>query len=294
MRNIRTVILLCLLSPLFLWAQSGRDLRINEILVKNDSSYVDDFGQRSGWIEIFNTAYSPVDIGGMYLTDDPNNPRKYYIPKGDPRTVLSPRGYVVFFANNNPTHGILHLNFKLEEGGVVALYDANGRTPVDRMQIPLQCETDITYGRFTDGGDSLTSLEKATPKANNDTRQLVTSAEKFGEMDPFGGAMAMIAMGVVFASLALLYLVFKYIAKIYAIDLRALFTRKRMQDAATETKAVPLSDLQGEVAAAIAVALHLYQSQLHDIENTVLTIKKVSRTYSPWSSKIYGLRNLYK
>ena len=45
-----------------------------------------------------------------------------------------------------------------------------------------------------------------------------------------------------------------------------------------------------EVNAAIAMALHLYQSELHDYENTVLTIQKVSRNYSPWSSKIYTLR----
>ncbi|HAH59495.1 MAG TPA: phage tail protein, partial [Bacteroidales bacterium] len=34
--------------------------------------------------------------------------------------------------------------------------------------------------------------------------------------------------------------------------------------------------------------------ELHDHEDAVLTIKKVARTYSPWSSKIYGLRNLSK
>jgi Na+-transporting methylmalonyl-CoA/oxaloacetate decarboxylase gamma subunit len=45
-----------------------------------------------------------------------------------------------------------------------------------------------------------------------------------------------------------------------------------------------------EVGAAIAMALYLYTNQLHDQENPVITMIKVSRTYSPWSSKIYGLR----
>lgn len=45
-----------------------------------------------------------------------------------------------------------------------------------------------------------------------------------------------------------------------------------------------------EVSAAITMALHLYTSQIHDQENPVITMIKVSRTYSPWSSKIYGLR----
>jgi len=47
-----------------------------------------------------------------------------------------------------------------------------------------------------------------------------------------------------------------------------------------------------EVSAAIAMALHLYFAELHDYERTVLTIKKVVRPYSPWSSKIYAMRNM--
>jgi hypothetical protein len=48
--------------------------------------------------------------------------------------------------------------------------------------------------------------------------------------------------------------------------------------------------LSGEVNAAIVMALYLYGSELHDQEDPVITMTKVSRTYSPWSSKIYGLR----
>lgn len=53
-------------------------------------------------------------------------------------------------------------------------------------------------------------------------------------------------------------------------------------------------DIPGEVNAAIALALHLFRNQLHDMEDTVITIKKVSKAYSPWSSKIYGLRRTPK
>jgi ABC-type cobalt transport system substrate-binding protein len=47
--------------------------------------------------------------------------------------------------------------------------------------------------------------------------------------------------------------------------------------------------ITGEVSAAISAALHLYFNELHDDEKTVLTIKKISRRYSPWSSKIYNV-----
>ena len=50
--------------------------------------------------------------------------------------------------------------------------------------------------------------------------------------------------------------------------------------------------LSGEINAAIAMALYLYSNEMHDQENPVITMIRVSRTYSPWSSKIYGLRKL--
>jgi len=44
--------------------------------------------------------------------------------------------------------------------------------------------------------------------------------------------------------------------------------------------------------AAIAMALYLYFNEMHDEESDVITVKRVSKTYSPWSSKLYGMRNL--
>jgi hypothetical protein len=52
------------------------------------------------------------------------------------------------------------------------------------------------------------------------------------------------------------------------------------------------ADTLGEVAAVISYALHLYQQDIHDYEQMILTIQKVVRPYSPWSSKIYGLRQI--
>ena len=46
--------------------------------------------------------------------------------------------------------------------------------------------------------------------------------------------------------------------------------------------------------AAIAMALHLYYSDVHDQDSHVITIKKVERRYSPWSAKIYGINNLVR
>ncbi len=49
---------------------------------------------------------------------------------------------------------------------------------------------------------------------------------------------------------------------------------------------------EGEVSAAIAMALFLHFGEMHDVESGVVTIKRVSKIYSPWSSKLYHMRNL--
>lgn len=268
-------------------AQSSLDLKINEILVLNDSNYVDDYGQHSSWIEIFNSAYNTVDIGGLYLTNDPTNPTKYKIPKGDPITRIPPRNYLVFFADNVPTRGILHLNFTLEDSDYLALYEVNGRTMIDAVKLGPQTP-DKSFGRMTDGSHEWGFLDKTTPLANNYTGTVVSAGEKFVVMDPYGVGMALIAMSVVFAALILLYIVFKNTKRIYSINIKKLFTRK---EAVVIAQASGVEEISGEVNAAIAMALHLYISELHDHEEAILTIKKVARSYSPWSSKIYGMRN---
>ncbi len=129
----------------------------------------------------------------------------------------------------------------------------------------------------------------------------VIPAGEFTQKDPYGFIMAMLGMGIVFIILLLLYVVFTNTPKIFSYSFRQRirdFFRKKepeavMEEATTDGEAADgVHDLTGEINAAIAAAIHLYRSELHDFEDTVLTMKKVSRTYSPWSSKIYGLRNL--
>lgn len=265
-------------------AQNATDLRFNEILVLNDSNYVDDFGMHSSWIEIMNTSYSYVNIGGCYLTDDLNNPTKYWIPTGDPATLMSPRGYIVFWADDEPTRGIFHLNFKLKGAKTIALYDANGKTLIDRLDIPQDQKVDVSYGRVTDDSQTWQFLNHSTPGANNDHSRRKSSGEKFVAMDPYGLGMTLIAMSVVFSALALLYFIYKNIGHFFVK--KASGGKSRISQSGKPVE----EELSGEVNAAIAMALYLYQNEMHDYEDTILTIRKVSKPYSPWSSKIYTLR----
>ena len=96
------------------------------------------------------------------------------------------------------------------------------------------------------------------------------------------------AMAVVFIGLILLYGAFKYVGKT-AIRLSKNRAKKSgIEHSHTEGQHID----EGAVFAAIATALFEVDEDIHDLENTVLTIHKVTRRYSPWSSKIYGMRDL--
>lgn len=112
------------------------------------------------------------------------------------------------------------------------------------------------------------------------------SAEEFGKMDPTGIAMAMIAMSIVFAALIILYITFKYLARLYNIDLKKRFRKSRSNIEIIDEH----DEISGETLAAISLALHLYHQQMQGLEDAVITFKNAAKTYSPWSSKIYGLR----
>ncbi|MCA1756522.1 MAG: OadG family protein [Bacteroidales bacterium] len=108
-------------------------------------------------------------------------------------------------------------------------------------------------------------------------------------LDSSTGVIVLVGYGVVFASLIILYFVFRYL-------LPFVLRLKLYRRAAREGRAIDESErgeMSGEVNAAIATAIFLYFNEQHDYESNVITIRKVSRTYSPWSSKIYNMRNLH-
>lgn len=269
-------------------AQSTKDLRINEVLIKNTSNFEDNYGERSAWIEIFNSAYNKVNIGGCYLTDDLSNPTKYRIPKNDPNTSIPTRYFVIFWADGKTTHGTFHLNFKLDAASrIIALFEGDGKTLIDSVSIPSLNEN-IAYGRESDGNAKWVILEKTTPMATNFTSESVSPGQKFAASDPIGMGMTIVAMSVVFIALILLYLFFRQFGK-YNINKQ----RQKVEVyAATEGKTVVHEEISGEVFAAISTALYLYETEQHDFESAILTIDRAAKNYSPWSSKIYGLRQV--
>lgn len=119
------------------------------------------------------------------------------------------------------------------------------------------------------------------------TKKISENSVKFNQLDPIGIGMTLIGMAVVFASLILLYLLFLYITKLL------LIREKRSRIAGQPKQSFKLKHRQKEqIIAALSFALHQHFEEIHDNESAILTINRVARTYSPWSSKIYMLRQL--
>ena len=110
----------------------------------------------------------------------------------------------------------------------------------------------------------------------------------FSAIDSDGLVLVIVGYCIVFMALLLLYLFFRYI--IPSI-LRVKMGKSRIQKDSDSSAKNQRIEITGEVNAAISMALYLYLNELHDEESNILTIKRVSKVYSPWSSKIYGVRS---
>ena len=274
-------------------------LMLNEVLVDNRTNFQDDYGVHSAWIEIFNKSYGSADLAGCYLkhSSQPGDTAVYFIPKGDVLTKIKPRQHALFWADDKPNRGTFHTNFLLEtdKDNWIGLYDS-GKKKLDEIVIPAGLlQADQSYARVDDAAAEWEvkdeSAEKyVTPSTNNKTLDKNVKMEKFEQHDSIGIGMAITAMAVVFIGLILLYIFFKFIGKA-SVRLRTdrAMKAKGITDR-EEAKEKMLGHAPGEVYAAIAMAMHEMQSNVHDVEETVLTITRVKRSYSPWSSKIYTLR----
>jgi len=98
-----------------------------------------------------------------------------------------------------------------------------------------------------------------------------------------GIMIAIVGVIIVFASLTIISLLIRLLKRL------ASMKKARGEEAASDEGLPVKNGVSGEVVAAIATALQHHLFELHDDERTIITIKKVSRPYSPWSSKLYGM-----
>ena len=298
----------CLLVlPRLLGAQNVSDLIIAEILAQPDSTgLLDDYGRRSGWIELYNTSTGTVSYGGCFLTDDRNNLKKSLIPPTDLRTKLGPRQSVVFFASGNGHDGTFYAGFTLRPGSTIYLVSNDGRTIVDSLAIPVQLPlgksvvkkaTDLREKVFEAQADAAVP----TPGAPNKDPNSESKAQKMSRLDPHGFILAITSISVVFCALAILWGLFNSLfspKKPKAPkDSKASKVKKAPAGSIPPEVAAAISlaleqELGGEVYAAIGMALDQYLNEcVHDSESFVLTYRMQP---SAWNRKGQTFRQLPK
>ena len=203
----------------------------------------------------------------------------------------------MFWADGEPNKGTFHLSFRLTPGqdNWIGVYDANGRTLIDSVTVPASLLPNTTYARAIDG-EGLWEVRDGgdkyiTPSSANQIVDTNGKVEMFAETDGHGFGLSLMAMLIVFFALALLCVCFYIISRVGASVSRRNKAASQGIDARQLPKEEKPQHDSGEEIAAIVMALNDHLNA-HDRESTILTINKVRRAYSPWSSKIYNLREL--
>jgi hypothetical protein len=143
-------------APATLGAVSG--LRFNEWMAEPSGG--DD------WFELYNTNALPVDLSGLYLTDNPSlaGQTKFAIA---PLSFIAGQGWTQWHADSHPSSGRNHVNFQLASfGGSLRLYDTNLNL-IDAIDFGVQ-QPGISQGGLPDGGIGIVSFPTTpTPGAGN-------------------------------------------------------------------------------------------------------------------------------
>lgn len=144
---------------------------INEVLRKNTFSILDQDGDRSAWLELYNSTDQPLSLQGYALSDDETDPFKWMLPNVE----IAPHGYVlVFLSGKDSTEGELHTSFRLGKNEpLLLLSDQNSRL-IQKVPIDSESKDNISFG-LSDTGEWL-YFAQPTPLAANTTQGFVSIA----------------------------------------------------------------------------------------------------------------------
>ncbi|KAF5071251.1 CotH kinase protein [anaerobic digester metagenome] len=140
-------------------------LYINEFMASNSSTIADEYGEYDDWIEIYNAGSQAVWLGDKYLSDNLNNPVKWAFPD----TTIGAGGYLLVWADGQPTQGSMHTPYKLDKDNEeIGIFDneASGFALIDDITYTNQ-STNISMGRVTDGAVEWKLFDNPTPGSTN-------------------------------------------------------------------------------------------------------------------------------
>ena len=303
-----------------MFGQGARNVRLNEVLTNNTASIQDEFGEHEAWIELENTSFTTYNIRGMYLTTDrsvldPNMSvperikRMSIIPSGDARTTLGGRQHIVLFGNSSPARGKLHLSLRvpMSEPVWIALYNGNAVELIDSVTVPA-LSADQSYAR-QDNRWTVKAAQNVTPGIENFIKTDETKDAKLKREDPYGIGITLLAMGIVFTCLAVLFIFFS----LFGLLMRHMETAKKVANqqpikpiTKTVEKTAEIGHKTGVILqeglktkgidrevymAVIGMALKQYEDDVHDVESGVITIRQKS---SAWNDEFHQMTQFHQ
>jgi Na+-transporting methylmalonyl-CoA/oxaloacetate decarboxylase gamma subunit len=310
-----------LFSTSTVFGQGAKNIRINEVLTNNTASIQDEFGNREAWIELENTSFTTYNVRGMYFTTDRSvlDPqmsvperikRMSVIPSGDTRTQIGGRQHLVFFCNSNPAQGKLHLSLHvpMSEPLWIAFYNGNATELIDSVSVPA-LTADQSYARQNAKSWSIKRAENVTPGIENFIKTDETKDAKLKREDPHGFGITLLAMGIVFFCLAVLFVFFW----LFGLLMRHIETAKKVANqqpikpiTKTVEKTMEVGHKTGVILqeglktkgidrevymAVIGMALKQYEDDVHDVESGVITIKTKS---SSWNDEFLQMTQFHQ
>ncbi len=321
MYNIRLILCGMLMAgTTTMMGQGARNIVINEVLTNNTASIVDEFDERQAWIELENTSFTTYNIRGMYLTTDrsvmdsqmsvPDRiKRMSIIPSGDARTNIGGRQHIVFYGNSNPAKGKLHLSLSvpLSQPVWIGLFNGNATELIDSVTVPA-LNADQSYARQ---GKKwvVKAAQNVTPGIENFIKTDETKDAKLKREDPYGIGITLLAMGIVFVCLAVLFIFFS----LFGLLMRHMETAKKVAQhqpikpiTKTVEKTAEIGHKTGVILqeglktkgidreiyiAVIGMALKQYEDDVHDVESGIITIKQKS---SSWNDEFLQMTQFHQ
>lgn len=172
-------------------------IMINEIS-GNNSIYVNEYGKKNDWIELYNTTNSSIDVEGMFLSDDLMNPAKYKITKENTNvvTVIPPHKYLVVWCDKlNTTDNGLHAPFKIDGDGGLIVLTANDNTWADTLYYYAH-DGNTTIGRYPDGHSDIFAFNIPTIGKSNQISSYAVEQNSFLSGDVNGDGVINISDAV--------------------------------------------------------------------------------------------------
>lgn len=137
------------------------DLVINEMMADNGSTLADEAGEFDDWVELYNRGTAPIDLAGLYLSDDPADPWAFALPDH----VLAPGEHLLIWADNDPDQGPLHAPFRLDASGEAV--SLASRTAILDLTVFGEQARDVSWARASDGLSPWQACHSPTPGAPN-------------------------------------------------------------------------------------------------------------------------------